>query len=75
MAVVGIAVQGMFLNTLLIIAVCATSMMGYALLFVIGVKPWWSAQYLIPILVRAQHHCSITQLGVAEGKLCHTFIW
>jgi len=56
--VVGIAVQGMFLNTLLIIAVCATSMMGYALLFVIGVKPWWSAQYLIPILVSAQlqHH-------------------
>lgn len=40
----------MFFNTLLIIAVCASSIMAYALVLIIGVKPWWSAQYLIPIL-------------------------
>lgn len=40
----------MFANTLLIIAMCATSILMYALLLVIGVQPWWSPQYLIPIL-------------------------
>jgi hypothetical protein len=42
--------QGMFLHTLFIIAVCASCTLGYALLLIIGVRPWWSAQYLIPIL-------------------------
>jgi hypothetical protein len=45
-----LVVQGMFRNTLLIIAMCATSILLYALLLVIGVQPWWSPQYLIPIL-------------------------
>lgn len=40
----------MFTNTLLIVALCASSIMSYALLLIIGVKPWWSPQYLIPIL-------------------------
>jgi hypothetical protein len=40
----------MFINTLLIIAVCASSTLVYALLFIIGVRPWWSPQYSIPIL-------------------------
>ena len=42
--------KGMFINTLLIIALCASSTLVYALLFIIGVRPWWSPQYSIPIL-------------------------
>lgn len=44
------ALQGMFANTLLIITLCASSILLYALLLVIGVQPWWAPQYLIPIL-------------------------
>eukprot|EP00879_Flechtneria_rotunda_P028713 GHRR01030927.1.p1 GENE.GHRR01030927.1~~GHRR01030927.1.p1 ORF type:complete len:301 (+),score=63.82 GHRR01030927.1:256-1158(+) len=42
--------RGMFFTTWAIIAACAASVMAYALVLVIGIEPWWSAQYLIPIL-------------------------
>ena len=44
------AAQGLFLNTLLIVACSASLIMAYALLVVMGVQPWWTPQYLIPIL-------------------------
>ncbi|KAI8474099.1 MAG: hypothetical protein J3K34DRAFT_408830 [Monoraphidium minutum] len=42
--------KGLFLNTLLIVAGTAAAVMAYATLVVMGVTPWWSPQYLIPIL-------------------------
>ena len=40
----------MFLNTLLIVGACAAIIMTYAVVVVMGVRPWWTPQYLIPIL-------------------------
>jgi ABC-type iron transport system FetAB permease component len=60
--------QGMFSNTLLIIAMCASSILIYALLLVIGVKPWWSPQYLIPILGECQQ-CAANKHKAAAVQL------
>jgi hypothetical protein len=42
--------QGIFLNTLVIVAASASLIMAYALIVVMRVDPWWQPQYLIPIL-------------------------
>jgi putative ABC transport system permease protein len=44
------AVQGLFFHTLGIVLLAAGCTMGYGLALVIGVSPWWSPQYLIPVL-------------------------
>lgn len=40
----------MFLNTLIIVAATAALIMSYAMIVVLGVTPFWTPQYLIPIL-------------------------
>jgi hypothetical protein len=42
--------QGLFFHTLGIVLLAAGCTMGHALALVIGVRPWWSPQYLIPVL-------------------------
>jgi putative ABC transport system permease protein len=42
--------QGVFLNTLVIVGGSSSAIMAYALLVVMRVDPWWTPQYLIPIL-------------------------
>jgi hypothetical protein len=47
---------------------CATSILLYALLLVIGVQPWWSPQYLIPILGEPGHTCVELVAAVFQGQ-------
>ncbi|KAF6251822.1 hypothetical protein COO60DRAFT_581040 [Scenedesmus sp. NREL 46B-D3] len=42
--------KGLFFHTLGIVLLAAGCTMGYGLTLVIGVAPWWSPQYLIPVL-------------------------
>eukprot|EP00882_Tetradesmus_deserticola_P034326 GHRQ01039342.1.p2 GENE.GHRQ01039342.1~~GHRQ01039342.1.p2 ORF type:complete len:120 (+),score=31.13 GHRQ01039342.1:176-535(+) len=42
--------QGLFYHTLGIVLLAAGCTMGYGLALVVGVSPWWSPQYLIPVL-------------------------
>jgi putative ABC transport system permease protein len=42
--------QGLFFHTLGIVLLAAGCTMGYGLALVVGVSPWWSPQYLIPVL-------------------------
>lgn len=42
--------KGLFFHTLGIVLLAAGCTMAYGLTLVIGVEPWWSPQYLIPVL-------------------------
>lgn len=41
---------GVFMHTLASMALSAGAMLTYTVLVVLGRKPWWDAQYVIPIL-------------------------
>lgn len=42
--------QGLLINTFVILSSSSSLVMAYAIFVVLRVNPWWQPQYLIPIL-------------------------